>query len=144
MEKTWILVANAAEARLLEAINQKSLKELKSLNHEASRLKESELLSDTAGRAFDSAGQGRHAMGTKVDAKEHEHIKFAEKLSHTIEDARTKHGVKKLYVVAGPDFLGLLRKKISADSQKIIAAELDKDLTHEKPQKIREALPFML
>ena len=83
------------------------------LVHPESRQHEQELTSDLPGRAFDSGGQGRHAMGTEISPKEQEAITFAKMVSDYLETARVQHSYEKLVLVAAPTFLGLLRKNLT-------------------------------
>ena len=51
---------------------------------------------------------------------------------------------RKLYVVAAPAFLGMLRHHHSAALRPLIAAEIDKNLAAHDPATIRKALPEFL
>lgn len=137
----WILVADAARARLFSA--QKSNSELveeQDFYHGASRLKGRDLESDAPGRAFDSVGGGRHAMSKEVDFRQEAAEDFAAELSQILEKCR----FEKLYIVAAPAFLGKLRQQLDANVSKQIVAEIDKDLVSQEVSEIRAHLPQYL
>ena len=73
MNSTWIIVADASRARFFEASGSSSdIFETETLTHPEGRLHEQDLTSDLPGRAYDSSGEGRHAMGSSVEPKKHE------------------------------------------------------------------------
>ncbi len=82
MTKTWVLVADNSRARIFLAETRNGpLLEIEALAHPESRLHAQELTSDLPGRAFDSGGQGRHAMELEVEPKQHEVHAFAKQIS---------------------------------------------------------------
>ena len=100
-----------------------------------------DLSSDRPGRAFDSGGQGRHAMGVSVDPKETELQSFARAIGERIEAARIGGDFSKLILVAAPHFLGALRKCIKNATRQTIVAEIDKNIVRQSPEEIRQSLP---
>ena len=74
MSKHWIVVADQSKARVFTVDDPRGeLRELEHLEHLAGSDQAQTLGSDRPGRSFDSSGQGRHAMGTSVEPKEHGH-----------------------------------------------------------------------
>lgn len=145
MTGIWIAVANAARARVLQADSPTGeLHEVASYVHPAARLHEQELTSDLPGRSFDSAGEGRHAMEEPHSPKEHEADKFAQELAERLEQGRTRHLYQRLILIAGPAFLGRLRKHLSAEAAACVTLELDKDLTQTDLAALRRHLPERL
>jgi hypothetical protein len=70
MSKHWIVVADQSKARIFTVDDPRGeLQELEQLEHPVGRDQAQTLGSDRPGRSFDSSGQGRHAMGTSVEAK---------------------------------------------------------------------------
>ena len=61
-----------------------------------------------------------------------------------LESARTAGEFNKLYVVAAPTFLGLLRKHQSSALRQLVAGEVDKNLSTKDPAAIRKQLPDYL
>lgn len=141
----WVLVADASRARIFSAKNRTGvLNEEAGYVHPASRQKGADLVSDSQGRAFDSGGQGRHAMGKETDFSEHEAEVFARELCAEIDSACQKNSFEKLYVIATPRFLGHLRSHMGAQAKKRLAGEVTKDVVNHTNQDIRQQLPDYL
>ena len=83
--KTWILVANAAEAKLLSTDNLRvgELGLVGEFTHPDSRKKAAELTSDKRGRY--QTDLGAHGAFSKNDPKEVELEHFAIQLSHELK-----------------------------------------------------------
>jgi protein required for attachment to host cells len=141
MTTSWILVADSGRARIFESDQTyKALAEVDDMVNASARQKGGELTSDAPGRAFDSAGQGRHAMEDKTSAREQDELYFAEQINDFLEAGRTDGKYKSLVLVAAPGFLGTLRKTLNQNLIKLIAGEINKDLTQHGTQDIIEHL----
>jgi protein required for attachment to host cells len=141
MTKTWILVADGSRARLFETDTPRNeLEELESFVSAEGRLRERDLVSDRPGRAFDSAGQGRHAMGTHDGARDHDALEFAQDLAHRLESGCNEHGVEQFVLIAPPRFLGQLRSKLGKGTERRVVREIAKDLTQHGADDVRAAL----
>lgn len=141
----WVIVADASHARIFTAEKSHSpLVEIEDLTHPEARLHERDLSSDRPGRAFDSNGMGRHAMGKENPPKKNEAERFARGLCSRINSARAAGEFEKLYIVAAPAFLGIMRGCMDSVTQKSIAGEIDKNLTTHAPEDIRGHLPKFL
>lgn len=138
---TWIVVANSGTARVFEAHSLTApLSEIVTLSHPESRAHEQDLSQDLPGRAFDSAGQGRHAMEDPVSPKEQEHIRFAKQLDTYLDDARKQNKFERLIIAASPGFLGLIRSTLNNHLAQQVSSYVDKDLVTEKEEQIRTLL----
>lgn len=145
MATAWVVVADATRARILSAEKPTSeLKEMQTLTHPAARLHQGELTSDRPGRDRNSSTSGSHDVGHATDAKQEEATRFAGKVSEAVESGRIAGKFKKLYVIAAPSFLGLLRKSYSSATRQMIAEEIDKNVTTNDLIKIRKQLPEYL
>jgi protein required for attachment to host cells len=94
--------------------------------HRAAR----EIMADKPGRAFDSKGQGRHAMEPHTDPVKVEMRQF---LAEVVGDLARAHRDKKfdrLVLIAPPASLGELRKLLPPELATLVVGEIDKDLTH--------------
>jgi protein required for attachment to host cells len=143
-KETWLLVANSSLARIFKIENRNSLVELKVLEHPESRLHNRDLVSDKDGRGFESMGPTRHAIEPPTSPKHQEFETFAKELANYLEEARVKGEFDRLYLAASPTFLGLLRQTLIPSTAKLLDGELNKDVTHLKPQEIMSHLPFLL
>lgn len=129
MNKTWILVAHRAGARIFENDGPGTgLKPVDAITHPRGRLTNKALGSDTPGRSFDSHGAARHALGKEHDPAETVAQEFARSLAAQLEAGRTRHAYGKLVLVAEPRFLGLLRAALSPQTATLVSATLDRDL----------------
>ncbi len=129
MNKTWILVAHRAGARIFENNGPGTgLSPVDAITHPEGRLANKALGSDTPGRSFDSHGANRHALGKEHDPVETVAQEFARALAARLEAGRTKHAYGKLVLVAEPRFLGMLRAALSSQTTALVSATLDRDL----------------
>lgn len=141
---TWVLVADNSRARFFAAKNSASpLEEVRDLTYPEARLHEGDLVTDKGGRDRNPSTGGAHGVGT--DSAKHDGAeRFALQVCGELESARTDGAFKKLYVVAAPAFLGLLRKQESPALRQLIAGEVDKNLTTQDNVVIRKHLPHFL
>lgn len=126
---TWIVVANGSQAKIFKLAKFPKIEELVTMDHPESRMYDQELEGRKPGRNFQSGGTTRHAYEPETDPKEVEIEKFAKTLSDYICAAHYKGEFARLYLMASPSFLGLLRQRINTNTQKAIVAEVAKDMT---------------
>lgn len=142
--RTWIVLADAASARLYEQDGPHGNWALLSeLQHPESRARESELVTDKPGRVKQSRGY-RSAMEPRTPAKKLEARKFARQLAKALEDGLLRKAYERLILVAPPGFVGLLRQELSDHVRGRIAALVEKDYLHLDQQKARERLEEQL
>ena len=129
MTTTWILVANASEAKLYANTGiSKGLEKVAAFDHPDSRKKNSDLVTDRSGH-MQSAGNGHGARQPATDPKQHEHENFAREIAHHIEHGRTGNQYQRLIVAAEPHFRGLLNNTFSTQVHSLISENLEKDYT---------------
>ncbi len=139
----WVLAANAGQARLWMAASPSAgLEEIRVFENPEARLHERELTSDLPGRAFDSAGEGRHAMEQQVSPKKEIAIRFAHEIARYL--IKNKDAMEKLYVAAAPEFLGLLRQSLNGSLNDGRLVELPKDYSGLDARTLRARLPNYL
>jgi protein required for attachment to host cells len=135
MSKHWIVVADRSKARIFTVAEPHgALQEVETLDHPEGREHARDINADRQGRAFDSSGQGRHAMGSSVEPMEQDAIRFTKEVSEHLKAACQD---------AGPEFLGLLRKQLNTPPD-IRIAEIEKNLCHFDAREIRSHLPDRL
>jgi protein required for attachment to host cells len=145
MAKTWVVVAESSRARIFSLEKVKGpMDEILTLDNPDSRAHEQELTSDLPGRAFDSNGQGRHAIGTSVEPKQQETIVFAKQIAEHLDTHRKSGDYQKLVIFAAPAFLGLLRENMSDPTNRLVVHESNKNLAQLSVDKIREHIPYPL
>ena len=138
-------MADTSRARIFTAEGaNSSINEIQTLAHPQARLHEGDLVSDKAGRDRNPGSSGHHNMGQESEAKHEEAVKFAAQVCDELETGRVKGRFNKLYVIAAPGFLGVLRKHQSSSLQKLVAAEISKNLATHDLSQIRNSLPERL
>lgn len=141
---TWILVADNSRARIFAAEKAAgSIHEIQTLAFPEGRLHEGDLTTDKGGRGHDPMA-GAHGIDVEGAHKHENAERFANLICDTLDAARTKGEFRKLYVLAAPAFLGLLRKHQTPSLKSMIADEIDKNLTTQTPEAIRKSLPDFL
>lgn len=140
MGSIWIVVADSSRARIFAAENgQSAMVEIQTLAHPEARLHEGDLVSDKAGRERDS-GATSHDMGGESGAKQEGTIRFTSEVCQVLESGRTRGQFNMLYVITAPGFLGALRKQQSSSLQKLVSAEISKNLATHDISEIRKHL----
>jgi protein required for attachment to host cells len=129
----WIVLANAARARILDREHDASpLQELADLVHPQSREKLRDLASDREGHAEKAHGDASHA-GTafqpRTEPHRKEHAIFASELSHYLEDAIAQGRCQALVLIASDPFLGELKAHLGPAAARIVSAAIPLDLT---------------
>lgn len=126
MPITWIMVANASQAKLFSNKGpNKGLELIKEFEHPESREKAADLVSDRIGNY---AGSGSYAQPTSP--KEHEAERFAQEIAQELEHGRVNNAYEKLVMVTSAHFMGLLNNRISAQVRNRISESINKDYTH--------------
>ena len=80
-------------------------------------------------------------MGSSIDPKKQEAIKFAKRIADHLESGRTAGSFAKLYVIAPPAFLGQLRDHLSTSLERMVHDTIDKNLVTQDEKTIRAQLP---
>lgn len=140
-----VVVADSSKARILLAENGRSpLVDHSDYVHPESRLKEQDLVSDGSGAESDSGGFGKHSMGHENAARQKQAEIFAHELCNEIDKLRRTSDLRRIYLVASPKFLGLLRASISKQCVDLLAGEINRDLVTHSIEDIRSHLPKLL
>ncbi|MCW5632864.1 MAG: host attachment protein [Rubrivivax sp.] len=134
--KNWIVVANAARARVLEEADAGTGQaapryvHVADLVHPAGRQKGSQLAADRPGRV---AGTG-HGLGSakfvpRTDPHEREREHFALELARLLEGGIAEGRCAGIVLVASHPFLGVLRSHLGARAEKAVLRTLAADYT---------------
>jgi protein required for attachment to host cells len=141
MSTIWTVVADASRARIFQGGEPgNALREIITLAHPESRLHEGDLVSDRSGHDMDST-TGGHGVGRGHEHKDDEANHFAKEVCQRLEQGQNEGSYSKLYVIAAPAFLGLLRQHMAKPVQGLISDEIAKELTTADDAQIREHLP---
>ena len=141
----WIIAADAGRARIFSASRDDGqLEELFDFVNPDARLQDHEALSDRRGHVTQGAAGIGHAFEPRESHGEHIAEAFAKDLCHRLGVAQRSGEVKRIYLLAAPQFLGLLRKNLDKATHALVAQELATDLTSHPVSDIRSALPARL
>ena len=128
---TWILVADGSQARIASHMGPgKGLEPVLENQLHGRNLPGRDIMADRPGRAFDSAGQGRHAMEPVTDPRVHEKQDFIREIAALLDTESKRGRYDRLVIVAPPKALGYLRQELSDHVRSKVSGELDKDLVH--------------
>lgn len=142
---TWILVADEARARVLEARRADGhVVERESFIHEEGRQHARDVVADRLPRAQESVGGARHAIEPHTDLETVEASRFAHELAAALEAGRVDHRYERLVLVAPPRFLGTLRAVLPEEVQRHVVGSLPKDVTREPVDDIRDRVKSLL
>jgi len=139
---TWILVCNASRAVLYDADKRDDeWRLLRAFSEPESRMKSSELSPTEPGHAAKSKGGTRHtAYETPTTAKEASIGRFAQKLAECLNDGIESRQYDRVALVAPPRFLGLLKQRLSAETDACLCAAVNKDYTLTDASEVRTRL----
>jgi protein required for attachment to host cells len=140
----WVLAADNSRARFFTAEKARSpLQEIRDLFDPQARLHEGDLVTDRNGRDRNPSAQ-YHGVGSDRSARDDGAERFAQQVCAELDGARARGDFDKLYIVAAPAFLGLLRKHQTAPLRQLVAGEVDKNMASQPADAIRAQLPDFL
>lgn len=124
----WIVVANAARARIFERDDEnQALREIADLVHAQSRQKASELGTDRPGRVRKS--DASTAFSPHPELRTREHQRFAHELANVLEEAALAHRMPGLVLLASNPFLGELKAELGDAARRVLKHAAPVDLT---------------
>jgi protein required for attachment to host cells len=129
MSTMWILVANAAQAKLYANTGpNKGVALVGEYAHPESREKGSELVSDRPGH-YQGHGNGRGSFVSQTDPKQNAAEHFARQLAGMLEEGRSKGSYERLILAASSPFIGLLKQHLPHGVSRLVTGSVDKDYT---------------
>jgi len=130
MSHVWILVCDAARARVFEATDRTHM--WKELTCHVNPLLRMAPASRGSGRPLprthESIGPARHAITPRESIKDHSARRFAHELAAFLRDAHAHRRYARLLLVAPPRFLGILSREIGDLEIAGVSGTLGKDL----------------
>lgn len=141
----WVVAADHGRARLFFAPAPTApLQELEDLVNPAARQRERDLVSDRPGHIVKGRDGPTRAVGQHGSHKERAADQFAGAVCQRLSQARVADSMGRLYVIAEPKFLGLMRKHMDPATQALVVDEIDKDVTRHSAAELRALLPRQL
>jgi protein required for attachment to host cells len=146
-ERTWIVIADGAHARVLQFTPEKpSLEAVKDIAFHIDLPATHDLVSDRPGRVFESHGYASHAAAPRSDPHRELKRSLAHKIADALQTSLADQRYEKLILVAPPTTLGDLREALAAGVRACVTAELAKDLVkipaHELHSHLADVLPL--
>lgn len=128
---TWILIADGAQARVLENTGPgKGLKQVEGLDWSIEPLQAQDIVSDRPGSHRTPGGYGRGSLEPRTDPVEQRETDFVKSVANELDRKQQQGAFDRLVIAAAPIALGDLRKAISAGVKNTVVAEINKDLTN--------------
>ena len=125
--KTWILIADARTARIVE--NSGPGKGIFQVKNKVFEAEEPNEYSDHEGRTYNSNSPTRHKLETpsSTSGAAHEYINT---ILMSLQMSHQKGEYDRLIVCAAPKTLGIILKALPKVLREITIAQIDRDLTH--------------
>lgn len=135
--RTWILVANARQARILEHCG--AGQGVHAVPSGKFRAGEAAEYSDKPGIGHSIAGPATNAMD-RANTQDQADLAFAKELCTVLTEAHKEKRYDRLVIFAGPHMLGLLRKARQIGIEEALLKEIYKDLTNLSADQIQTHL----
>lgn len=137
---TWVLIADGAQARVLENTGPgKGLKLVEGLDWAIEPLQAQDIVTDRPGSKSGGGAFGG-GMEPKTNPVDHRETEFVKSVAQTLDRHQQKGDFDRLVIAAAPIALGDIRKAITAGVKKTVVAELNKDLTNLPTDKLNQHL----
>ena len=125
MKKQWILVANAALARIFRRGSAlEPLVPVETMSHEEGRMRGRDLATDRPGTEATDNSRGANHFEPRTDVRRKEHLRFAREIAARLDKGLASHEFDSLALFASNPFCGELRTQLSEGVEKRI------ELTH--------------
>lgn len=143
-KKILVLAADRGHARLFSiAHNQEELQELSDLVNADARRPANSLVSDRQGRGLNRERGSRAALGRENLQNDSAH-QFAHRVATLIASKLARSSIERLFIIADPEFLGMLRIELRAHKLAVPVRCITKNVTRTSSQRIRSYLPKRL
>jgi protein required for attachment to host cells len=141
MKPTWVLLCGRDGARLFEhSRGEKKMQLVESFLHPEGRLKEQDIVTDRAGRNFHRIDKVSHSGGKTGDPRAHSDRLFVKELSDYLKKGRESSTYGRLYLVASPRFMGILKEGIDSQTMKSVTGFHEKNLSHFTEEDVNHIL----
>ena len=140
-----IVVCNHSQARLFKANSMAIVSEIADQVNPQARMRDQDLATDEPGKYRGGGLDGQHhAEDHRTAPRDKAAANFARDIATAVAAMVATHQLEKLYIVAEPGMLGLLRAELSDHCRKLVADEITKDVVGRTPDQIRDYLPTPL
>ena len=140
-----IVVGDKGRARIFDtATEDRTLREIEDLFNPDLGHHERDIVSDRPGRGMSNSRGRRTALGDDYSKRRVQTARFAETVAERVQEHTRIQKYSRLFLVAGPEFSGLLRPCLASRSSQPPVTSVVKDLTRHSIKDIREHLPEYL
>lgn len=149
MKRNWVVIANAARARVLEESDRVGrYAHVADLVHPASRLSGTQLAElhggSRPGRIESQAhGTGSAAYEPRTSPREREHERFAHEVAQVLNQGVAGGRCAGLTLVASDPFLGALKSHLSVQSRKVLLRTVGSDCTALRDEEVAQRLGWV-
>lgn len=141
MSNQWIVVSDAARARLFERnASDRSLTLFDTLHHGESEAHEGDLRTGGKGEIHDSGGSGQHQADPQTTTSEKHADIFAKEVAERLKAGLNDDAFSELVIVADPSFLGRLRDHMDNPVKNAVRTTIDKNWAQHDQQQIEKQL----
>jgi protein required for attachment to host cells len=139
--KTWIVVADGANARFLAWRGLKSgAVGISGQTFERDSPRTHDLGTDRPGRVHDSTGHARHAIQPRSDRHDEQEKAFLRLVVRRLLEAFESNAFHDVVLIAPPRALGVLRDVLPDQLSKRVILAIDKDLTKHRDEAVSDIL----
>lgn len=136
---TWVLVANAAEAKILKKDKHTcTLTAHTAFTHPEGRAAVHDLVTDHPGHY--AAGSSTGSYTQDHNPKDNENTFFVLELCQFLDHARATNQFDELIIICLPHFYGLLEKHLGKELEKKVSRHILKDYMHLSEKELLEKL----
>ena len=131
MKRNWLVICNAARARVLEEGDRPGRYEhVADLVHPQSRMKGVHLGDDRPGHVEGTGhGLGSTSYEPRTSLREREHDRFAREVAHAVNDGVAQGRCAGITLVASDPFLGHVKSHLDAQAGKQLLRTVASDFT---------------
>ena len=144
MSNQWIVVSDAARARLFSRDAEHKLTLVDTLKHNESEAHEGDLRTGGKGEIHDRGGSGQHQADPQTTTSEKHADIFAKQVTERLTSGLNDDAFKELIIVADPSFLGRLRDHMDNPLRDTVRKTLDKNWAQHDTQQIEKQLDNQL
>jgi protein required for attachment to host cells len=138
--KVWYVIADGGRARFVERDEGGAFRTVSSFISTELHAKSSELGRDRPARVRESANAARSAIEPRRDLKEAAKEDFVKLVAEQLDEEHGRGQFESLVLVAPPGVLTELRNSLSKPIAKLVADDLQKDLTKIPDRDLTEHL----
>jgi protein required for attachment to host cells len=137
LNRLWIVVADGGAARILAVSEDRSrIEVIREMVSTTMHLKTHDLVSDRAGRSFESSSPTRHAIVPKHDPHMEEKHRFIQSLADLLGEENRAGRFDQLILIVTPAQVKVLQDGLDPPTRARVRETITKDLTKEAPNHV--------